>query len=137
MSTKNGKNGKNGNGKLHAVPAAAALVTETHPAVPPPDGPLVKCSEAESKHLQHLENNLQQTKVALADCDMQIAALELRRQQFRSAVQAQGAAIVEAIRGIAKQHGINPDDPTPKVSWNFNLAAREFTRVGESSENVN
>jgi hypothetical protein len=84
-----------------------------------------KVLTAEEKgQLTELDRGLAQKKIALANLELQIDALEREKKKQLNALRRDGEAFSDAAKTIAEAHGIDPESETE--SWRLDLKAMEF-----------
>jgi hypothetical protein len=81
-------------------------------------------TEVEAAHLRHMEEQLQVSKLLLADADLAVAMAEARRQAARMAVQEKHNALLGGVQSLAQTYGFKSDE-----KWNFDMARKTFSEV--------
>jgi len=89
----------------------------------------LKLTEDEVKALNLLDEGVLRAKLGLADLAMLMLQVEQKRNAGAQSVVNASKAYTDRVGAIAKEHGIDVDDPS-KGRWNFDSKTSIFTRIG-------
>jgi len=83
----------------------------------------------EEAEIRKADANLIRLKVALADVTLEAEVVEKKRKTVLRSIEKATKNYVDRVGGIARAHGIDPDDPKGG-KWNFDAASMTFNRIG-------
>jgi len=101
-----------------SLPAQVAPVAETPAAL----ADRIPMKDEDASLIRAAENQILQTKLRLAD-------LELQRVELVAAVRAQHNSLMEQVKKVAESYGIDVEGVKDTSKWNLDTAEMVFTRV--------
>jgi hypothetical protein len=117
------------NVKVEETFSLPPVVSEASPTAVLGDSLPMKDEDAAS--VRAIENQILQTKLALADLALQVLEADRQRGLLAAQIREQHDNLMAEVKRIAESYGIDVEGTRDQSKWNLDTASMVFTRVSQ------